>query len=168
MKYLLDSNIYMDCYDRYYVRECFPTFWEKFTPLLNQYALAADVMLNEHQHDEWFLHWFNVNYHGTILNHTDYVTDWSEVLEHVRTCGNYRMEALAGDKGWAHESIADPWLIAMARHERCTLVTSEVSDVNIRLRGHMSRNAKIPDVAEDLHIKTLDRNEFFRIVGLTV
>lgn len=168
MKYLLDSNIYMDCYDRYYLHECFPTFWVRFTPLLNKYVIAADVMLDEHQNDEWFISWFQRNYHGTILNHTDYASDWQGILDFVRTCGKFKSEALAGDKGWAHERIADPWLIAIAKHEGYTLVTSEQADVNFNVKGHTSKNAKIPDIARELHVPILDRNEFFKTVGLSV
>ncbi|MFC2401475.1 MAG: DUF4411 family protein, partial [Streptococcus sobrinus] len=29
MKYLLDSNIYINFYDRYYRKEFFPSFWQK-------------------------------------------------------------------------------------------------------------------------------------------
>mgnify|MGYP001177762623 FL=1 len=168
MKYLLDSNIYMDCYDRYYLHEYFPTFWRQFTPLINQFVVATDVMLDEHQHDEWFIEWFRKNYHGSILNHVEYAEEWSNVLEHVRICGKYRSDALAGDKGWAHERIADPWLIAIAKHDGYTLVTSEQRDVNMHVKGHIAKAAKIPDVADALGVQVIDRNKFFGIVALSV
>ena len=35
MMYLLDSNIYINFYDRYYRLEFFPTFWTKLIDILN-------------------------------------------------------------------------------------------------------------------------------------
>lgn len=34
--YLLDSNIYINFYDRYYKIDFFPTFWNKLTKILNE------------------------------------------------------------------------------------------------------------------------------------
>ena len=33
--YLLDSNIYINFYDRYYRNKFFPTFWLNFVSILN-------------------------------------------------------------------------------------------------------------------------------------
>lgn len=33
--YLLDSNIYINFYDRYYRKDFFPTFWSNFAGILN-------------------------------------------------------------------------------------------------------------------------------------
>lgn len=168
MSYLLDSNIYMDCYDRYYLQDCFPGFWTAFTPMLDKYVVAADVMLNEHQNSEWFVNWFKSHYHLPILKCDDYVDDWGNVLNYVHTCGKYKDTALSGDRGWANPKIADPWLIAMACKNNFTLVTSELPDINLNQKGHKSKAAKIPDVSEAFGVRVIDRNSFFHEVKLVV
>ena len=34
-EYLIDTNIYIDSYDRYYRNEFFPTYWEHLSNILN-------------------------------------------------------------------------------------------------------------------------------------
>ena len=41
MKYLLDTNIYIAAYDRYYRKEYFPTYWERFAEIINDYVVAG-------------------------------------------------------------------------------------------------------------------------------
>lgn len=82
-------------------------------------------------------------------------------------CGFYKVEALASDKGWAHEKIADPWLIAIAKEKGYTIVTSELPVPSLN-KVNPSRNVKIPDVCKQLNVRCIDMNQFFKEVGLSV
>ncbi|AWN18760.1 MULTISPECIES: DUF4411 family protein [Streptococcus] len=167
MKYLLDSNIYINFYDRYYRKEFFPSFWQKLPKLLNENVIIPKIVVSENYQNEAFKAWLSENYNKDLLDHRDYAQEWGEVLEHIQTCGFYKQEALIADKGWAHEKIADPWLIAISKEEGYTVVTSEQPVTNLN-QGRPSRNAKIPDVCHQLNVNCIDMNQFFREINLSV
>ena len=48
--YLLDSNIYINFYDRYYKMNYFPTFWSALPSILNSNVKIAEVILDENYH----------------------------------------------------------------------------------------------------------------------
>ena len=52
--YLLDTNIYINFYDRYYPINHFATFWEKFIPILQNQIMIPDVVVRENMHNPWF------------------------------------------------------------------------------------------------------------------
>lgn len=55
MKYLLDTNIYIAAYDRYYRKEYFPTYWERFAEIINDYVVVPKVVKDEVTKSSWFL-----------------------------------------------------------------------------------------------------------------
>lgn len=88
-------------------------------------------------------------------------------MRYIATCVLYNDAALASEKGWAHEKIADAWLTAIAKTEKYTIVTYEIKNPNLN-RIHPSKNAKIPDVCEQLGVRCISMNEFFKEVQLSV
>lgn len=168
MKYLIDSSTYLDFYNRYYRYDFFPTFWEKLEGIMNNSVVVPKIVLDEHYHDLWFKDWVERHFAHDILNHKNYVEDWGEVLAHVQTCGFYKASALAADRGWSHEKIADPWIIGIAKKDNLTIVASELADPNRGVNGTQSKSAKIPDVARDLGVRCIDRNTFFEEVKLKI
>lgn len=79
----------------------------------------------------------------------------------------YRNEALTSDKGWAKESIADPWIIAIALAENYTIVTNERKNNGLNSKNP-SKSVKIPDICQDLNVKCIDMLGFFKDVNLSV
>lgn len=165
--YLLDSNIYLDFYDRYYRVAFFPSFWESFKEIMNEHVVIPKIVMEEQFQDEWFRQWVSEHYQRPIISHTEHVESWIQVLEHVRQSPFYSDGALSSDKGWAKETIADPWLIAVAKDLELTLVTSERPNVNMN-ESQPSKSAKIPDVCNSLQIPWMDRNEFFERIDLSI
>ena len=137
--YLLDSNIYINFYDRYYRKDFFPTFWSNFAGILNSSVVIPKIVISENYQDDWFRDWLT----------------------------NYKDAALMSQKGWANADIADPWLIAIAKSMNYTIVTDEVKNVNLN-STNPSKNAKIPDVCDQLGVRCISMNEFFEEIGLSV
>lgn len=165
--YLLDTNIYLNFYERYYKFNIFPSFWSSFIPVINNNVVIPKVVIDENYQDMSFKDWIGNNYSNTILNHKVYARDWLIILEHLRTCGYYKDAALDSDRGWANERIADAWLVAIAKKEGFTIVTDEKRNPNL-LKGSPSKAAKIPDICDNLNIRCITMNQFFQEVGLVI
>lgn len=167
-KYLIDTNIYIASYDRYYRNQYFPTYWEKFATILNEHVVIPKVVKDEVTKSEWFLDWLKNNYQGAIINHKNYSQQWQTVLEFVQSCGLYKDSALSDQvRGWANEKVADPWLVAIAKSDDLVLVTDEVREAKLG-KGSLIRSAKIPDICDRQDVRCIDRNEFFGEVGLLI
>ena len=167
-KYLLDTNIFIDAYDRYYRNEYFPTFWEKFAVILNEHVIILKVVQDEITKSPWFLGWLADNYEDSALNHKDYAEQWQVILDYVQSCGLYKDSALTNQtKGWANEAIADPWLVAIAKENELVVVSNEDRDPNLG-KGSLIKSAKVPDVCEKQKIRCIGRNEFFGEIGLSI
>lgn len=165
--YLLDSNIYINFYDRYYRKDFFPTFWSNFAGILNSSVVIPKIVVSENYQDDWFRDWLTNNYTKSIIDHKSYVVEWSAIIQHIQSSPYYKDAALMSQKGWANPDIADPWLIAIAKSMNYTIVTDEVKNVNLN-STNPSKNAKIPDVCDQLGVKCISMNDFFEEIGLSV
>lgn len=166
-RYLLDSNIYLNFYERYYKQNIFPTFWTSLIPIINGNVVIPKVIIDENYQNPWFKDWIDNNYSPTLLNHKSYVSEWGQILAHIQSCGKYKPTALTSNQGWGNERIADAWIIAIAKTDNLTIVTEEQKNPN--LSGiNPSKSAKIPDVCQDLGVRCITMNQFFGEVGLVI
>ena len=53
-EYLIDTNIYIDSYDRYYRNEFFPTYREHLSNILNEYVIIPKIVKDEITKSPWF------------------------------------------------------------------------------------------------------------------
>lgn len=166
-KYLLDTNIYINCYERYYLYDYFPSFWESFEEIINSNVIIPKVVLSETTHTDWFKDWIKTHFKGDILDHKQYASAWAEVLTHIQNSDFYSDKSLTSDNSWTHEKIADPWIIAIAKQDQLTLVTAEIKNNNLDSQKP-SQTPKIPDIADDLGVKCISMNDFFGEVGLRI
>lgn len=93
--------------------------------------------------------------------------EWADVIKHIQNNPCYKDAALTSEKGWANDTIADPWLIAIAKKHSYVIVTDEVKNVNLN-PVNPSKSAKIPDVCEQLGIRCISMNQFFQEISLSV
>lgn len=167
-KYLLDTNIYVNAYERYYRNNYFPAFWAKFAPIMNNHVIIPKIVRDEITKSDWFLEWLSENYQDGVINHKDYSEGWQTILEYVRSCGLYTDKALSDQaKGWAQENVADPWLIAIAKQDDLILVSDETKIANLG-QGNLVSKAKIPDICDRQNVRCITMNEFFGEIGLSV
>lgn len=164
MQYLLDTNIYINFYDRAYRFEYFPSFWDAFEKVLNRCVVLPKVVVNETNKSDEFKTWLETNFNGEHLNHIDYAKEWGEVIQHIAQHPCYNDKALIGPKSWSHEKIADGWLIAIAKKEGFTIVTDEYGNTDLNAKNP-SGAVKIPDIARDLGIRCITMNKFFEEIG---
>ncbi len=164
MKYLLDTNIYINFYERAYRFEYFPSFWEAFEKVLNQFVVLPKIVVDETNKSDEFKEWLEQNFNGEYLNHKDYAEEWSQVIQHIAKHPCYSDKALIDLRSWTHEKIADGWLIAIAKKDGLTIVTDERANPNLNTQNP-SGAVKIPDIARDFGIKCITMNEFFQEIG---
>ncbi|WP_204100586.1 DUF4411 family protein [Aggregatibacter aphrophilus] len=164
MQYLLDTNIYINFYDRAYRFEYFPSFWDAFEKVLNQYVVLPKIVVEETNKSDEFKKWLEDNFKGEYLNHKDYAEEWGQIIQHIAQHPCYSDKALIDPRSWTHEKIADGWLIAIAKKDGLTLVTDERANPTLNAQNP-SGAAKIPDIAKDFGIKCITMNEFFKEIG---
>ena len=51
--YLLDTNIYIAFYERYYPQRNFPSFWEKLVQTFQQEVVVPRVVMEETKNSAW-------------------------------------------------------------------------------------------------------------------
>ena len=102
-----------------------------------------------------------------ITTKKTYAREWSEVIQYIQDSPLYKDTALSSEKGWANEKIANPWLIAIAKSENYTIVTDEIKNINLNAMN-TSKNAKVPDVCEELNVRCISMNQFFEEIGLSI
>ena len=51
--YLLDTNIYIAFYERYYPQRNFPSFWEKLVQTFQQEVVVPRVVMEETKKSDW-------------------------------------------------------------------------------------------------------------------
>lgn len=81
------------------------------------------------------------------------------VLEYIESCDLYSLEAV---EVWNRESMADPKLIASALANGYVIVTFEISAGNGRNRNRKTKKIKIPDIAADLGVTTVNLFDMMR------
>ena len=165
--YLLDTNIYIAFYERYYPQRNFPTFWEKLVQTFQQEVVVPRVVMEETKKSDWLNTYMTETCGVNPIDHRQYWKQWDEVLKNVRNNPVYNNEALDSQNGWSNETVADAWLLAIAKEEKYVLVTEEIKNVNL-YKGGPVRSAKIPDVAEDIGVECIDRLEFFKRIELSI
>lgn len=90
--YLLDSNIYINFYDRYYRQEFFPSFWKKLPEILNASVVIPDIVINENYQDTFLKEWLSENYARSYIKHKEFAEGWGAVLAHIQSVGFIKLK----------------------------------------------------------------------------
>ena len=153
-KFLLDSNIFITPYRRYYPFDLAPGYWRQLENSLQlSNVKVLDVVFKEvsKMEDELSTWIKNLNSFKPLLTKTPSIlSNYRKVLSYVQNCGLYQKVAL---KDWSKQNIADPWLIAVAMELKATIISEETPVGSGLSARNPSRNAKIPDVANHFDIK---------------
>ena len=155
---LFDANILIEAKNRYYGLDFAPGFWEFVERESAKVTLKSnDMVLSE------------------LQEYKDELSDWSkskseifsisseeqEIQENFKNVANFvSMHSGYSDAQKVHFlSKADPWLIAAAMYLEATIVTHE------KLVGDTSTKVKIPNVAREFGVATIDTFEMMRRLG---
>ena len=150
MAFSLDTSGMIDAWGRYYPPDVFPTIWIK----MDSAAGAGDILIIEEvvreleRKDDGAHKWIKeretaiVAIDGEVQAH---------LVEIMRKYGR-----LVDSK--KNKSGGDPWVIALARARRLTVVTGEKATGSL-IKPH------IPDVCKDLGVPCITVIDFFRKQG---
>lgn len=153
MKYLLDSNTYIQAKNFYYGMDICPAYWD-WLDYQFQLGLVASVQMIGKElkdgHDE-LAAWAKARPEHFIDNDdTETQSVFSEIVQSVAT-GDYN----AGNRD-NFLAKADPWLIAKAKTLGATVVTHEA------LLAPNTKKVKVPNICRQFGVPCLDTFQFLR------
>ncbi|WCK55310.1 DUF4411 family protein [Aneurinibacillus sp. Ricciae_BoGa-3] len=130
-RYLLDANIFIEAYKRYYAYDIVPSFWEmlKKNAEVGKVISLDRIQREQNAFADTLTTWVNSEFSSYFVS-----TDNSEVFASYSQIMNWAMiQQQYSDAAKAEfASVADSWLIASAQTYDCVLVTHELYDVNIK------------------------------------
>ena len=169
--YLPDSNVFIASYriNHPFDYKEFHPFWRWMEKLAEDRAIAmVDVvyeeLVNEQAADPDMLDlWVRAVFKGRQISHKDdrYAQVYARIQDYLVTCGQYTEESR---QYWEPESKADPWLIAVAKVEGAVIVTDEAR-VPLLQGQHMRKEPRIPNIADQFGVKTMNLRRFFDVNG---
>jgi len=151
MKYLLDSNVFIQAKNSYYSFDFCPAFWnylKHFAAHINDglsIIQIKDELLNgEDELSEWI----------SSLPAKYFITspqdEFRKIVNYVDTINVSR----AGKDKFLDSG--DPWLIAAAMKDQCIIVTEEIS------AQQSTTKVKIPDICRAFHVSYIRTFDLLR------
>lgn len=142
MRYLLDSNIFIESHKRYYNMAVFPCFWDKLVSLAQQgLVFTIDKVKDEvYAGKDDVKNWLKNHFPNKAILSTDGISlaSYQKIQTDVRNTGQYKQSAL---NHYAADTLADPFICAYAlAHGNITVVSYETS------KPASKTEIKIPDV----------------------
>ena len=166
--FLLDSNAFMTPFRFYYAFDLVPAYWKE----LRKHIESGSIVMLDAVKDEiekgrddlsdWISKiedWVLV---PKVTEQT--VKEYQRVMQFVAHSGYYRNTALTA---WSPANVADPWLIASAKTNGFTLVTEETRSGGLS-KKNPNRFAKIPDVARNMGVDTINVYEMMRRLRICI
>lgn len=147
MRYSIDTSAILDGWRRYYPPDVFPPLWTKLEELIREGDLGAtvEVLLELEKKDDEVADWARRHSDLFIPIDADIQIALVEILQRFSRLVNTQR----------NRSMADPWVIALARVRGCTVITGEAPS------GNLDR-PKIPDVCRALDIRCISLLQLFR------
>jgi len=154
MIYCLDTNVFIEAWNKYYHKDFFDDYWRK----LDDLAQAGEVFATEEvkreidKVDDTLKEWLGERDYF-FRNIDDKVQGY---LAKVFKNPNHQRLVDATKQ----RSIADPWVIAHAMAEDAIVVTKEQFETNA------TKRIKIPNVCEAMGVDWIDDFEMVRRLGM--
>lgn len=151
-RFVIDANSFIEPFQKYYSQIIVPSYWKILSANWDPNRLFVLDVVNAEitNRDDWLSNWLSENIENTSTKTQSTVENYGKIMRYIHNCGYYTD---AGIKTWAESSTADPWLIAYAMANDCTVVTFEIpagSGLNIK---NKSNKIKIPDVANHFGVR---------------
>ena len=158
LRYILDANVFLEAYKRYYAFDLCPGFWRSIEHYGAQGVLASiDRVRDELQEGEAMDRWKSQAPKPLFLptDTADIVAAYGEVIQWAQQQTRFTDAA----KTLFAQGV-DAWLIACARAENLTMITHEQSAPKSK------SSVKIPDVCKAFGITC--RNTFDMLRALRI
>lgn len=152
--YTIDNNVLARLCDNY-PRDTFLSFWEKF----EDYAQKGRFILHQEVRNELIAR------RGLDDDYFKYIDGLEIFLSPKKSYSDKNqkiVKMIAEKKQFLFDGIrdkihwADPWLIALAKNNNLTIITSESPDL---------KRDKLPKTASDFGVSSLNLNQFFAEEG---
>lgn len=149
MQYSIDTSALLDAWVRWYPIDVFPSFWDRMDELVEDRTIVAtEEVLNELERKDDDLHkWIKARPELLVPHDAAVQTAVSEILAQFPKMVDER----------TGKSMADPFVIAVARVHQLAVVTGE--------KGGTPTRPKIPNVCAHFGIRTLSVLEMIREAG---
>ena len=153
MKYSIDTSALLDAWVRYYPPDVFTSIWDRLSAIANSEILQAteEVLFELEKKDDGIFDWAKAHTDMFVPLNDHIQIEVSNILHNYPRLVDTRRE----------RSGADPFVIALAKLESSSVITSE------RKTGRLDK-PNIPDVCIDLGIRCLHPLEMFRELGWRV
>ncbi len=160
-KYLVDANILVEAYKRYYSFDIAPSFWQALKVKADAGVVVSvdriQQEINSYGEDDQLKTWVN-----TEINSCFVTTDDDDVIEAYREVIEWAQdqEQFTGAAKSEFATVGDSWLIACAKAHQYVLVTHETYNAEIRKR------IPIPNVCRALNIPYINTFNMLRNLGV--
>lgn len=156
--YLIDTNVLIHAHRMYYPFDVVPGFWNKMVELSHSGTIKSiDKVKNEicdPTNTDTLGRWCLNSVSDSFFDESSHcIGCYSEIALWAVEHDQYTSQAVAD---FLQTEVADPWLVAYAMKNACTIVTHEVSQPLGR------KKIKIPDTCNNFGVKWINPIEMFR------
>ncbi|NMC09770.1 MAG: DUF4411 family protein [Methanothrix sp.] len=153
--YVLDTNVFIEAAMRYYSFDIVPAFWQILVEQANRgRILSIDRVRDElKQGKDDLAIWSNSDFHGFFASTSE--DDVIAAYRKIMAWSQGHPQFLESAKS-EFASVADGWLVSYALARKCTVVTLEQLDPNIK------RKIKIPNACQAFHVPYVDTFQMLR------
>lgn len=156
MKYLLDSNSYIQAKNFHYHMDFCPAFWSWLELQFMLGVVGSVEMIGQELRagDDELAAWVNDRPHHFVPN------DDAQTQEYA---GQIIEKVMAGNYNHANRDLflgkADPWLIAKAKTLGATVVTHEKLVIDPK-----NKKVKIPNICKEFGVPCIDIYDLLRVL----
>ncbi len=161
MRFLLDTNVFIEAYQRYYAFDLIPAFWDLLIGNAEAGSLyTIDKVESEiSKMDDKLSLWFKSYPEKSVLKTADIhiINIYRHIINQVSNDSQYRDSAKS-----EFAAGADGWLVALAKTQSMTLVTQEVFIPDCRKR------VPIPNICREHDVDCLGTFDMMRKIGIKI
>ncbi len=155
--FLLDANVFIEAYRRYYSFDICPGFWECLMHHHHESVIfSIDRIKDEVKTGDDLGKWVKDSAQKSLFFSTEepeVSRQYSAIMQWVQASSQFRGEAKA-----EFAQIADGWLVAFAKARSWTVVTHEVYDPSIK------KKVPIPNICKEFNVACVDTFAMLRAV----
>lgn len=160
MRYLLDTNFFIQAHRSYYPLDVVESFWIRTKELAeNGHIISIDKVKKEiydkSSHEDELKLWCVDNLEEQFFHSTSSaLSQYIEIIQWVDSMRHQYLDSAIEE--FLQADLADPWLVAYAMKEDLVIVTYEKSAPGAKKR------VKIPEVCNHFGIRFVDTIEMMR------
>lgn len=163
LRYVLDSNVFIEAANRYYAFDIAPSFWQALIDhAWNGRVQSIDrVKADIDRGNDTLKDWANKDFHQwfTSTDQPDVIEAYRQIMVWANDQGQFTPSAKAE---FADKKNADAWVIAYAKAKGSVVITHEVFKPDIK------RRIPIPNVCRAFGIQYVDTFQMLRDLGVTL